>query len=361
LAALGADRSKAQVAKEARRALHRLNLAGIKAGVFAPVAGPEPGPDRVYACLASPTDGEGTRSITIVRQNRFDTLRLGVFILNEKLGVLDVMGSDPCSMTLWKRYLADANEREERLVPVELAFGQRQIEIAAARNERSKTRLPQRYYMFYNLAVGASEERPRPAQLDPDAVRANPDLLAKSVDLIKLPECETWLFPFQDMRPYALKVIAEERRLEQQRSELEQQQSDLPIMDLGQVQREGTVVSVAMGELLDGSRRALYEERLQYTADILWRADRLEEAQWAVAAALAMSQDSTLPLEQHPFLRAVANRSLDLAVRAERASPSGTSAEEGEAEGSAATTNEAEEYVDGSGLIRRKSGLILPR
>jgi len=237
---------------------------------------------------------------------------------------------------------------------VELAFGQKQIEIAAARNERSKTPLPQRYYMFYGLAVGASEERPRPADLHPDAMRANPDLLAKSADLVDLPECETWLFPIEDMRSYALTAIAEERRIEYQ-------QSELLVVDLGQVQHKGAMVSMAMSGLLDGSRRALYEERLEYTADILWRADRVEQAQWALAAAMALSQDSSLPVEQHPFLRAVIDRSLDLAVTAEKASPGGTLPSQGAAKGADGKTNDAEEYVDAIGLIRRKSGLILPR
>ena len=113
--------------------------------------------------------------------------------------------------------------------------------------------------------------------------------------------------------------------------------------------------------LLDGSRRALYEERLEYTADILWRADRVEQAQWALAAAMALSQDSSLPVEQHPFLRAVIDRSLDLAVTAEKASPGGTLPSQGAAKGADGKTNDAEEYVDAIGLIRRKSGLILPR
>ena len=106
LAALGADRSDAQRAKEARRALHKLNLAGIKAVAIVPAA-VESAPDKVYACMASPVDGSGTRTVTVVRENRFDTLGMAVFFLDEKNGVVDAQGAIPCSMSVWKRYLAD--------------------------------------------------------------------------------------------------------------------------------------------------------------------------------------------------------------------------------------------------------------
>lgn len=352
LAAIGADRSDAAKAKEARRCLHKLSLAGIKPEPVVAAPSPAPQPDSVYACLASAVDGEGTRSITIIRQNRFGTLRMGVFMLSETLGVLDVAGSDPCSMSLWKRYLAESNEQDFKLVPVELAFAQRQIETAVALNERKKMPLPQHYYMFMNLAMGASTERPRPAELNPDAVRANPDLLAQSAGLFGIPECRTWFFRHEEVRPYALRLIAERRRQERQ--------PNLPVMDLSEVQREGTAVSVAMSELFDGARRSLIQERLEYTADVLWRADRLEHAQAALAAALALSPESTLPVEQHPFLREMMVRNLDLAVRMEEAglAPGEETPAVGQAENKTAT---ADEYVDDSGMIRRKSGLILPR
>ena len=358
LAAIGADRSNAQRAKEARRALHKLNLAGIKAGPVIPAPRVEPEPDKVYACMASPIDGGGNHTLTIVRQNKSGTLSLAVFMLNEGLGITDAFGAVPCSMSLWKRYLAEADDREQKLAPVELSFCQQHLEIAAARNERTKTHLPDRYYMFAGLAMGASEERQRPAELHPDAIRANPDLLARSADLFDLPECKTWLLDFEAVRPHALKMIAEVRR--QQQLEKERQQ-DLPVMDLGQLQRQGTVTSVAMSALFDGARRAAFRERLQYTADILWRSDRLEEARLAMAAALALAPESTLPVDQHPFLRQVTQQSLLLAVQAEEI---GLAPELLGREGGEATEEkkaEPEEYVDSEGNIRRKSGLILPR
>jgi hypothetical protein len=329
-----------------------LSLAGIKPGVVAPIARPEPEPDKVYACLASAIDGEGTRSMTVVRQNRFNTLRMGIFIINEKVGLVDVMGADPCSMTLWKRYLADSGAEEAKPAPVELAFCQQGIETAVARSQRSKTQLPERYYMFAPLVVGRSEPRPRPAELSPQAIQANPDLLAKSSDLFHLPECQQWLLVGDEVRPYALKLIAEERRQQQ----IERERRDnLDVVDLSKVQREGTVISVAMSELFDGARRSLFQERLEYTADILWRSDRLEQAQWAVAAALALSSESTLPVEQHPFLHEVVMHSLDLAVKEEEAA--------GPRQPGASIDPETapDEYVDDQGLIRRKSGLILPK
>ena len=254
LGVIGASRDDARKAKEARRALHKLSLSGLKA---APVVAPpraEPEPDRIYACMVSPVDGAGSHSVTVARQNRFGTLRLGVFMLNETLGVTDAYGADPCSMSLWKRYLAESNEHPQKLVPVELAFAQAQIEVAAARNERSHTPLPERYYYFASLASGASELRQRPPELAADAVQANPDLLAKSADLLSQPECDTWFFDPDDVHPYVLKIVAEARRRQKEKGS-----NDLPVLDLAEVQQEGAIISTAINALFDGARRATFQ------------------------------------------------------------------------------------------------------
>ncbi len=357
LAPLGADRADAARAKAARRALHKLSLSGLKPAPTAPPPTAEPAPDKVYACLASAVDGDGTRSVTIARQNRFGTLSMAVFVLNESTGVVDAFGAVPCSMSLWKRYLADAETQQQVLVPVELAFCQRQIELAVARNERSKIPLPDRYYMLSSLAMGRSDERQRPAELSPEAIQAKADLLGQTTRLITLPECRTWLLPPDEMRPHALKLLAELRR-EQQQDQSEQR--NVPVLDLSRVQKQGTIISMAMNTLFDGARRATFQDRLTYTADLLWRADRLEDAQLAMAAALALAPESTLPVEQHPFLREVVMASVLIAVQAEEAGASGAAAG-APAAAAGAVRPDAEEYVDAEGNIRRKSGLIIPR
>ena len=354
LNAIGGDRSDAQRAKEARRALHKLSLAGIKPQATG--AAPQTAePDKVYACLASPVDMEGTRSVTIVRENRFGTLRMAVFVMNETVGIADVMGADPCSMSLWKRYQSDAARQKLILAPVELAFAQRQIETAVARSERSKLPLPQGYYHFSSLARGESRERPRPPELSAEALRDNSALLARSADLLAEPECQTWSFTLEEIRPAVLRVIAEGRRVQQMK---EQGGGDMPVLDLSEVQRSGAVVSMAMNEVFDGARRSLMQERLEYTADLLWREDKVDQAQWAAAAALALAPESNLPVEQHPFLRQMMLTGLEAGVKAELAAEMQSGA-------TSATTAqkppEPEEYVDEQGMIRRKSGLILPR
>jgi hypothetical protein len=264
------------------------------------------------------------------------------------------MGADPCSMSLWKRYQSDAARQKLILVPVELAFVQRQIETAVARSERGRLPLPQGYYHFAGLARGQSQERSRPPELSIDTLRDNADLLAKSADLFAEPECETWSFTQEEIRPYVLRVIAEGRRLQQQK----EQGGDMPVLDLSEVQRSGAVVSMAMNEVFDGARRSLMQERLEYTTDLLWREDKIDQAQWAAAAALALGAESNLPVEQHPFLRQMMLHGLEAGVQAELAAE-----RTGGAPGAAAASKqpEPEEYVDEQGMIRRKSGLILPR
>lgn len=350
LAGVGADRSDPTRAKAARRALYKLSLAGIKPDPASVMTRAQPEPDKVHTCLASPIDASGVRSVVVVRQNRFGTLRLATFNLHEDDGVIDVYVADPCSMANWKRYLALLQAGDAKPVPVELAFCRRQVEVAVARNERSHTPLPEAFPMAMSILAGPSEERPRPPELDPDLVRNNPDLLSKSAGLIELPECRAWQLPTDAVRPHATRLVAELRR---EQIEQENRQEELDLLDLSQVQRQGTIISMAINAVFDGALRSIYEERLAYTADILWRADRLEHAQWAMAAALAMASDSTLPLEQHPFLRRLMVQSM-IALAEEAVLTVAEDEEAGEG-------NEPEEYVDEQGFIRRKSGLILPR
>ncbi len=353
LANIGADRSVPKArAKEARRALYRLNLQGIKA---APVVAPPPAvaePDKVYACLATAIDREGGCSIYVVKQNRFGTLRLASFVLNEEQGVVDGFGADPCSLTMWKRLSAELMTGTLPAVPVELAFCRRQVETAEARNHRTNTPLPDGYYALIELLEGPSQEQPRPAELHPDAIRANEALLPASSKLVSLPECRSWvLLPPEQIRPHAQRLIAELRRQEQIEA---QRQDELPVTDLGQIQREGIVVRMALTALFDGARRACFQTRLEYTADLFWRSGKLEEAQWAMAAALALAPESTLPVEDHPFLWELMRTSLDFAAYAEETEATLQDEEDQEAA-------EPEVTVDEGGFIRHKSGLLLPR
>ncbi len=344
LAAIGANRGDARRAKEARRALYKLSLAGVKPEQVTPPPRSEPEPDKVYACLASPIDAEGECTITVVRQDRFGTLRVGTFVLQEKTGITDAFSIDPCSMSMWRRILADAETADAKPVSVELAFCRRQVEMAAAHNERTNTPLPEDYKRIIHLTEGPSEERPRPPELDPDAIRADADLLNASAQLFDLPECEMWLLPFTEVQEHA-------RRLSSERQHQEERDSILGVPDLGHVQWEYALVSTAIGVLFDEEWRALFRQRLEYTADILWRSDRLEQARWAMAAALALAPESTLPPEQHPFLRQVVTESLEKAIASH---PGRLAPAEEEADGE-------DEREAGPGLVRHESGIYLPR
>jgi len=353
LAHLGADRSVPKTrAKEARRALYRLNLQGIKAAPVVAPSRPRAEADKVYACLATPIDRDGGYRIYVVKQNRFGTLRLAVFMLNDDKGVVDCFGLDPCSLTTWRQLSADIMSAKLPAVPVELAFCRRHVETAEARNHRTHTPLPDGYYVLSELLQGPSQEQPRPAALDPEAVRANEALLPASSKLVDLPECRSWiLLPPEEVRPHAQRLIAEQRRQEQMERQLE---NELPVTDLGRIQREGTVVRMALTTLFDGARRARFQARLEYTSDLLWRSGRLEEAQWAMAAALALAPESTLPVENHPFLWELMRVSVGLAAYMEERETSA----EGEDKSEFAPR---ETIVDSEGFVRHKSGLILPR
>jgi hypothetical protein len=63
-----------------------------------------------------------------------------------------------------------------------------------------------------------------------------------------------------------------------------------------------------------------YRRRLEEMAYLLWHTQRPEDAKRALAAALALDRDGVDPAE-HPFLRALFARSVEMAEALEQEDP----------------------------------------
>jgi hypothetical protein len=72
-----------------------------------------------------------------------------------------------------------------------------------------------------------------------------------------------------------------------------------------------------LDELFDAEQCALYRSRLEEMAYLLWQTKRPDEAKRALASALALQGDGVEPAA-HPFLRALFNRSVEMAEALEQ-------------------------------------------
>lgn len=113
------------------------------------------------------------------------------------------------------------------------------------------------------------------AQLDPEAVRRDAQLVAQSGKLLDEKEFRTWFFDRETLRPYVEEA-------------LEAKSSLLILAPAQQQERFGTVAERAVEELFGGEMRLSWMRRLQEMAYFFHTTQRPEQAKQALAAALAL-------------------------------------------------------------------------
>jgi hypothetical protein len=133
-----------------------------------------------------------------------------------------------------------------------------------------------------------------------------PELLRESPELFEEPEMEGWILGYKEVRPYA----AELRRARESRLVLTAESEE---------QRHERVVGQAIRDLFGTPQRRALQRRLEEVAYIFLRTERPQEAKLAIAAAVELADTDPILLPRHPFVRQLVERSIELAIHAERA------------------------------------------
>jgi len=97
--------------------------------------------------------------------------------------------------------------------------------------------------------------------------------------------------------------------------------SPLIVSQALQQERVETVQKRTLREIFDAETCALYGARLEEMAYLLWQTKRPDEAKRALASALALQGEGVDPAE-HPFLRGLFIRSVEMAEALEQQDPS---------------------------------------
>jgi hypothetical protein len=297
------------VQKAARRSIFRLGSQGIRVEPSAPTTASiaTTRPATLYRVIASAYDGSGSRSMWFGAERRLGGIYLVAVVLNDVDGLVDCAGRD----TTRKRFSEqEATMREKDITAwVELPndyacqLVQEGVDLAQASGQL----LPPGYAMWADLIGNPPEPFSQAlvyAEISAFETRMHPTLEGETPRLFTQPEVESWFFRPEEVQKW-LHQLAETPG------------SRLLVTPESEQDRVERVMREAVKELLPPARRAGLKRRLEETAYIFLRTDRMADARRAVQAAATIEEERPLR-PPHPFLRALMERSLRIALEVER-------------------------------------------
>jgi hypothetical protein len=243
-------------------------------------------------------DGSGSRAAWILFEGGLGGgLRLCSLILNDEAGIMDAAGG-PIAR---RRLEAELRMlRESQKLPWVEVGGRRACALVAdalALHERLGTVPPPEFARWRKLFAGHA--RPAEAPPPPPSTQIGTDLLARSAELLDLPELMGWFIDPAHVQHEALAL-------------LQVRESRLVVSDQIKSEREASIVDGAVESQLPEAARRRWAARLGEMAEIFRMTGRAERATLAEQTAAALA-DPARPATAIPFARALAARGIEMA------------------------------------------------
>jgi hypothetical protein len=291
--------------KAARRALYLLAQKGVavvrEVSPTAPVAAVASHIETMRA-WASAYDGAGNRLFLLVLTGSVGgSATVAQILANDELGIRD--------LTLERRRLRDIPPLMERLEGrIDDGLAVAEIEPDYARtlltrfreiNFRRSTTTP-RGYVDLLPRIGAPETEyaePPVYQHLPDDDSA--DVPTDPADLFKLAWFDPWFFAVEEVTPWLQRWLSAESGV-------------VVTSDKVREERKRAIAKEAAAALMPPEVRQRYIVRLEESADVLRRRDRLTEARQALYHARVLKSDAEIG--EVPFAEAIAARTLEAAA-----------------------------------------------
>lgn len=297
------------VAKAARRALFRLQSAGIRPTVEAQPTEPAPQVERAPAKMTlldgrlSSYDPRGTRAIAILAEKPFTGLVTLFAIASDTEGLLDA----ELSSTTKKAFYARLENFSRQygfieFVSVPPEYANQAIHRCAQRNEKSGQTLPQDFSMWKSFGADAPEPElaaPIFQDLDADEVRQRVPL--DDTRELAHTEFEAWLYEEEQLKEHMARMDAAVG-------------GPLVLSQDATKERVGHVVDEAADAIFNEEELTRAKERLQETAHFLFAQGNREAAERCLRAALSVGEGTP---HEHPFLRELVAKSIELLAHPE--------------------------------------------
>ena len=281
----------------ARRALYRLR----QAGVDRPAAAPAPPQRRVVLgdAWASAVDGTGGRGLWLTLAGPYGERTLLAAVLSDELGLLDFSTGAMPKKRIDEQLRAVQAESPLPWVTVPAGWAWATLVAAAERTRAGGRPVPPELGAWIErLGTPAAEPAPVYARLPAEATR-EPALLERSGALLALPELAGWFLDPAGVTSEALEW-------------LQAKESRLVVSEQIKAERLAALIDQIIERHFDAPSRRRWQGRLEDEAYVLLALGRTEEAWSAVAVARALA-DPAAALGRIPFLRALVERSLEIA------------------------------------------------
>jgi len=291
LAEGAADRA---VRRAAKRALYRLSQRGV---ALAPAPPPAPvvqrRPPRAVRAWLSGIDGSGSRAAWILFEGPYGGGALCSLIVNDVVGIAEVAGGEITKRRLEAELASLRAAQKLPWVETEPARALGVVAEALALHRERGTSPPAtfaRWQPFF-AEIGAPEPPPVPA--------ADQALVARSAELLALPEMAGWFLDPETVQSDALEIQ-------------EARESRLVVSDQVKAERQEAILARVIEREFTPEARRRWSRRLAEMAWIFAATDRLDQAAIAAAAAAAFADSEAAP-SRDPLARALAQRALELA------------------------------------------------
>lgn len=302
LTALASERADRGVRRAAKRALYRLSQRGVTMPARpAPRPVVEREPERAARAWLSGIDGSGSRAAWILLQGGLGGSRLCSLILNDDAGILEVAGGDITRKRLERELAALRASQKLPWVEVDPARALALVQEALARHAALGTSPPpgfSRWQPSLDRAAGVAGA-PAPSTVAVAAGAIDEGAVARSVELLELPEMAGWFLDPEAMQSDAVDL-------------LQTRESRLVVSDQIKAERESAIVDAVIARELTPEVRHRWARRLSEMALLFRATDRAGLAELAETAAATLGDDARDPLH-HPFARLLARRGLEMA------------------------------------------------
>ena len=293
--------------REIHRSLYKLSQKGVRAERPAQEqARPLLTPIEPEGYLSS-MDGHGDRLVWLVKPRIGGGLHYLSALVNEPEGMRYVEGAEVTrkGFRTMRQDLSDRHQVTMIEAPWRYcdALMHEGYERARARDSKEVESYPALRSHLISTPAQAVEV-PLPASLDPEAIAADENLLATSVQLFEEPEVQRWLLDHDQAHVYIDQIS-------------QAQESPLVLNRYQQQDRIQTIIDKAITEIFSAENGRSYARRLEEASFRLAATGRLEAAKRALALALALKR-SERGGKGIPFCEELVRQSIALHYHEER-------------------------------------------
>jgi hypothetical protein len=312
-----AHTSNRELKQHARTALGRLTMQSALGTEDAAMIDAQQQQLQFHEARVSHLDGVGTQMIMLAWR-RPDGLLKGVNVLyQDQWGIKDCYGTDEMEPDRWIELVTDMDDEGFGSFQVPLEYGRALIAEARAVSKRTRHKLPIAYAIWRPFLEGEEplkkHDPPISTKLEP--VELTPAVLQQALrgdELYQMPEFVSWMYePLDRIQTYVDRYWSNRDLFDMSnltsRSQVRKgsQKRPKPKLDIE------ALISEAISELVDNKWRTLYQARLLRQGALFQFANRPEDVELVRAVAAALHPDSTLPVQEQPFLRVMMRLSIE--------------------------------------------------